>query len=261
MLLLGVSLMQAGKNEDDGPGWSRPADGVQVVQDILLRMIQHLGRNNDHVGLAIEACQILAWIVTRLIDAASIEERQKRSFSRWKVVCHRIPSARPEALADLGFLRPVKYLMSVVLPLCVLPYSHRTGTGIFCRSRSSRSWSWASRWAREKSLLIVLNMAVSYFRLSFIFSQIVSGGLHPPLADRKLKTKTQCSISVKAVYYVYSNLASPAPAIVVPFLVFSRSVYEASRLPVFSSEVSEAQACPYSLPFTKLKTENLDNLP
>ena len=140
MLPLGVGLMQAGKNEDNGPGWPRPADRPHVVEDILLGVVQHLDGNHDDMGLAIEACQILAWIVTWLIDAAQVSRKVRSGASavgKWYSCEYRVQGLKPWPISASS--APVRYLMSVVLPLCVLPYSHRTGTGIFCRSRSSRS--------------------------------------------------------------------------------------------------------------------------
>jgi hypothetical protein len=58
---------------------------------------------------------------------------------------------------DTGY-NPDTYLMTEVLPLCVLPNSQKVGTGRRCRSCSRCSWSCASRCAREKSRFTFPNM-------------------------------------------------------------------------------------------------------
>ena len=129
MLLLRVGLVQAGQDEDDGPVRLVAADDAQVLEDVLLGVVQRLDRDDDDVGLVVEAGQVLGGVVAGLVEAARVEERQERGLGGGKLVLARKARAGLKALADLGVVAPVRYLMSEVLPLCVLPNSQKTGTG------------------------------------------------------------------------------------------------------------------------------------
>src|SRR5580765_1082822 len=73
-------------------------------QKILQGMVHHLGCDNYQVGLLIKMFEILARIVTRLVNAARVEKSHQRRFRRWKVIEPRKPCAGLEALPYLRLI-------------------------------------------------------------------------------------------------------------------------------------------------------------
>src|SRR5262245_56479618 len=67
-------------------------------------VVQRLDRDNDQMSTAVEVSEIVANIVTWLIDSTCVEERQERRFSRGKLVFAREASAGPKTTANLRII-------------------------------------------------------------------------------------------------------------------------------------------------------------
>src|SRR5438132_9616624 len=104
MLPLRISLVQRGRHEDNGPRRLIAPDRPQMFEDVLQRMIEHADRNHYDVGLVMEGGQVLRRVVTGLVQAARVEERDEGSFLGGKIVLAREARTWLEALADLGVL-------------------------------------------------------------------------------------------------------------------------------------------------------------
>src|SRR5262245_47641213 len=80
-----------------------------------------------------------------------------KTYSREK----RVHGLKPSPISASS--APVRYLMRLVLPLCVLPKSQKNGTGVWPRSPVSRSCNSSSRGADENQRFKVLNMPLPFY--------------------------------------------------------------------------------------------------
>src|SRR5436305_564531 len=66
VLLLGVGLVQRGKDEDDGPFAHGGADALERLEQVALGVVEQADGDDDDVGLPAEAGDVLAGVVAGL---------------------------------------------------------------------------------------------------------------------------------------------------------------------------------------------------
>jgi hypothetical protein len=106
VLLLRIRFVEAGQDEDDGPGRHGGADAGEMFHQRLLRVVEQLDDDEQDVGLVLELGEILLRVVARLVEAARVEERQQRRLFAGEDVLAGEARAGLVALADLGALGP-----------------------------------------------------------------------------------------------------------------------------------------------------------
>src|SRR5262249_22811918 len=105
VLLLRVRLVERRQRQNYRARRPRASDLFKMAMHILLGVVHRLDRDEHEMGRFSETFQILRGIVARLIEAAGIEEFQKRSLGGGKVVTAGEARAGPVAVADLRFAR------------------------------------------------------------------------------------------------------------------------------------------------------------
>ena len=101
MLLLRISLVKTSEGQECRP---TPTNQFQVFEHVSLGVVHDLDCDNQNMGEAVEARQVLGWIIAGVIKAGSVEKRQQRSFWSWKLVLSRKARARLKPFANLRFI-------------------------------------------------------------------------------------------------------------------------------------------------------------
>src|SRR5260370_36896544 len=75
-----------------------------MPEHVLLGMVHDLDGHDQDMGEGVEPCQVLAGIVTRLVQTARVEKCEKGSFRSGKLVLARKAGAGFKSLSDLGLV-------------------------------------------------------------------------------------------------------------------------------------------------------------